>query len=34
MTFADSSIRKLDIVGPQGLTHLMASMRLYTYRYV
>lgn len=34
MSFADATISKLDLVGPPGLVHLLASMRLYTYRYV
>ncbi|KAF9478239.1 hypothetical protein BDN70DRAFT_58947 [Pholiota conissans] len=32
MTFADATITKLKLVGPSGLNHLLASMRLYTYR--
>lgn len=34
MTLADSSARKVDVVGPQGLTHFIAAMRKYVYRYV
>ncbi|KZV65463.1 Metallo-hydrolase/oxidoreductase [Peniophora sp. CONT] len=32
MSIADSSERKLDVVGPKGLLHQLASMRIYTYR--
>ncbi|KAG6818817.1 hypothetical protein H0H93_001378 [Arthromyces matolae] len=32
MTFADSTITRLHIVGPPGLLHYMAAMRLYTFR--
>ncbi|KAG7094254.1 hypothetical protein E1B28_007858 [Marasmius oreades] len=32
MTFADATIPRLDVVGPPGLKHYMASMRYYTYR--
>jgi hypothetical protein len=32
MTFADSTISYLDIVGPPGTRHLLATMRWYTYR--
>ncbi|KAF8887345.1 hypothetical protein BD779DRAFT_1527626 [Infundibulicybe gibba] len=32
MSFADATISKLDIVGPPGLTHFLAAMRMYTYR--
>ncbi|KAF5351284.1 hypothetical protein D9758_007983 [Tetrapyrgos nigripes] len=32
MTFADATIPRLDIVGPPGTKHLLASMRWYTYR--
>ncbi|TFK47540.1 hypothetical protein OE88DRAFT_1665716 [Heliocybe sulcata] len=32
MTLADAGIKDLNIVGPQGLLHFMASMRFYTYR--
>ncbi|RDB18569.1 Ribonuclease Z, mitochondrial [Hypsizygus marmoreus] len=32
MSFADATISKLNIVGPPGLLHYMASMRLYTFR--
>lgn len=34
MTWADAGINKLDIVGPRGLDHMLASMRLYTVRCV
>ncbi|KAF9269308.1 hypothetical protein L218DRAFT_969838 [Marasmius fiardii PR-910] len=32
MTFADATIPRLDVIGPPGLKHYMASMRYYTYR--
>ncbi|KAF8956934.1 hypothetical protein BDZ97DRAFT_1848960 [Flammula alnicola] len=32
MTFADATINKLQIAGPPGLNHLLASMRQYTFR--
>jgi hypothetical protein len=32
MTFADATIKMLNVVGPPGLTHYLASMRLYAYR--
>lgn len=32
MSFADASIDKLNIVGPPGLCHYLASMRMYLYR--
>jgi ribonuclease Z len=32
MTFADATISRLDIVGPPGLLHCLAAMRLYTFR--
>ncbi|KAK0501702.1 hypothetical protein EDD18DRAFT_1431713 [Armillaria luteobubalina] len=32
MTFADATINKINVFGPPGLLHLMAAMRLYTYR--
>ncbi|KAK7437378.1 hypothetical protein VKT23_018623 [Stygiomarasmius scandens] len=32
MSFADADIPKLDIVGPPGVKHLLASMRMYVYR--
>ncbi|TFK39749.1 hypothetical protein BDQ12DRAFT_734488 [Crucibulum laeve] len=32
MSLAESPINKLDIVGPPGLSHFIASMRMYTYR--
>ncbi|KIM85847.1 hypothetical protein PILCRDRAFT_817088 [Piloderma croceum F 1598] len=32
MTLADSSSRKVDIIGPQGLTHFIAAMRKYALR--
>ncbi|KAI0058634.1 hypothetical protein BV25DRAFT_1212589 [Artomyces pyxidatus] len=32
MSIADASARKIDFVGPTGLLHLLASMRLYTFR--
>ncbi|KAJ7573869.1 hypothetical protein C8J56DRAFT_1173192 [Mycena floridula] len=32
MTFADATIKNLDIVGPPGLTHYLGTMRTYTYR--
>jgi ribonuclease Z len=31
MTLADASSRKVDIIGPQGLTHFIATMRKYAY---
>lgn len=34
MTLADASSRKVDIIGPQGLTHFIATMRKYAMRYV
>lgn len=34
MLCADASVPKLDIVGPYGLTHYLATMRGYTYRLV
>jgi hypothetical protein len=34
MTLADSSSRKVDVIGPHGLTHLIATMRKYVLRYV
>lgn len=33
MCFADATIPQLDIVGPPGLTHFLAAMRSYTFRY-
>lgn len=32
MSVADATARKLDVVGPSGILHLLASMRLYTFR--
>ncbi|OBZ77395.1 Ribonuclease Z, mitochondrial [Grifola frondosa] len=32
MSLSDASINKLDVVGPEGLAHLIATMRSYTYR--
>ncbi|THH10213.1 hypothetical protein EW146_g8446 [Bondarzewia mesenterica] len=32
MSIADSAARKVDVVGPSGILHLIASMRLYTFR--
>ncbi|KAG7445158.1 uncharacterized protein BT62DRAFT_951536 [Guyanagaster necrorhizus] len=32
MTFADATINRINVFGPPGLLHLMAAMRLYTYR--
>ncbi|KAI9444283.1 hypothetical protein H4582DRAFT_1920585 [Lactarius indigo] len=32
MSVADSSARTMEIVGPRGVLHLLASMRLYTFR--
>ncbi|KAF9006200.1 hypothetical protein BDQ17DRAFT_1352945 [Cyathus striatus] len=32
MSLADASSRRLDIVGPPGVTHLVAASRLYTFR--
>ncbi|KAI0317320.1 hypothetical protein OF83DRAFT_1083676 [Amylostereum chailletii] len=32
MSVADASPRKIDVVGPPGTLHLLASMRLYTFR--
>lgn len=34
MLCADASVPRLDIVGPYGLTHYLATMRGYTYRFV
>ena len=34
MSIADSSERKLNIIGPKGLLHFIAAMRLYAYRYI
>ena len=34
MTFADATISDLQVIGPQGLNHILASMRLFTYRHV
>ena len=33
MSFADATISQLDIVGPPGLLHFLATMRSYTFRY-
>lgn len=33
MSFADATISRLDIVGPPGLSHFLAAMRSYTFRY-
>ncbi|KAF9038581.1 hypothetical protein BJ165DRAFT_1352473 [Panaeolus papilionaceus] len=32
MTFADATINKLSIHGPDGLSHILASMRMYSFR--
>ncbi|KZT20914.1 hypothetical protein NEOLEDRAFT_1172230 [Neolentinus lepideus HHB14362 ss-1] len=32
MTLADGGIKRVSVVGPQGLLHFLASMRLYLYR--
>ncbi|KAF8902361.1 hypothetical protein CPB84DRAFT_1775902 [Gymnopilus junonius] len=32
MTFADATISDLQLIGPQGLNHILASMRLFTFR--
>ncbi|CAA7269249.1 unnamed protein product [Cyclocybe aegerita] len=32
MSFADATIRKLHLLGPPGLTHMIASMRMYIFR--
>jgi ribonuclease Z len=32
MTLADASSGKVDVIGPEGLTHFMAAMRKYVYR--
>jgi ribonuclease Z len=32
MFFADGSINNINVVGPQGMLHSLAAMRLYTYR--
>lgn len=34
MLCADASVPKLDVIGPYGLMHYLATMRGYTYRYV
>jgi ribonuclease Z len=34
MTLADASLGKVDVIGPQGLTHFIAAMRKYVFRYV
>ena len=34
MSLADASMKKIDIVGPPGLMHQLASMRTYLYRFV
>ena len=34
MFMADGGISNLHLVGPQGLTHTLAALRLYTYRFV
>jgi len=34
MTFADATIDKLTLLGPPGLTHILASARMYTFRCV
>jgi ribonuclease Z len=34
MSAADSSPRLMDIVGPKGLLHFLASMRFYVFRFV
>ena len=31
---ADGGISNLHLVGPQGLTHALAALRLYAYRFV
>jgi ribonuclease Z len=33
LTLADASSRKIDVIGPQGLTHFLAATRKYIYRY-
>lgn len=34
MFMADGGIKNLHLVGPQGLIHVLAALRLYTYRFV
>jgi len=34
MSVADGSPRVMDIVGPKGLLHFLASMRFYLFRFV
>ena len=34
MSVADSCPRAMQVVGPSGLLHFLASMRLYVYRFV
>jgi hypothetical protein len=34
MTFADAGVGRVDVTGPVGLTHYLASTRLYAFRYV
>src|SRR5882724_3145742 len=34
MTMADSGVSELDVFGPSGLNHFLASTRLYTMRFV
>jgi hypothetical protein len=33
MTLADATIDKLQLLGPPGLTHIVASSRFYVFRY-
>jgi hypothetical protein len=33
MSLADSTINKLELHGPEGLLHILASMRMYLFRY-
>ena len=33
MSLADSTINKLELHGPEGLNHILASMRMYLFRY-
>jgi hypothetical protein len=34
MSVADSSPRVMEVVGPRGLLHFLASMRFYSFRFV
>jgi hypothetical protein len=34
MSVADGSPRVMDVVGPKGLLHFIASMRFYVFRFV